>query len=92
MTNEKKTIAKIIIATAAVFLVLLIAALLVNIVKLSAANNRKQNLAMQAAVLDDLIAENNQTIDYYKSDGFIESYAREYLDMVYRGEIVISVK
>lgn len=92
MTNEKKTIAKIIIATAAVFLVLLIAALLVNIVKLSAANNRKQNLATQAAILDDLIAENNQTIDYYKSNSFIESYAREYLDMVYRGEIVISVK
>lgn len=92
MTNEKKTIAKIIIATAAVFLVLLIAALLVNIVKLSAANNRKQNLAAQAAALDSLIAENNQIIDYYKSDSFIESYAREYLDMVYRGEIVISVK
>ncbi len=39
-----------------------------------------------------VIDENGKLIDYCGSPEFIESYAREYFDMVYRGEIIIGVK
>ncbi len=90
-SSSNKTVIKIIVVSLAVLLVLLIVALIVNIAKLSAANNRKDDLAAQSAYLDTVIAENGDLIDYCQTPEYIENYAREYLDMVYRGEIVIGV-
>lgn len=83
---------KIVVAACAVFLTLLIVALIINLVRLGAAKNRKAALEAQAAYLDTVIDENGRLIDYCGSPEFIESYAREYFDMVYRGEIIIGVK
>lgn len=90
--TKNKTVIKIVVASLAVFLILLIVALIVNLVKLSAANSRKAELAEQSAYLDTVISENGAMIDYCQTPEFIEDYAREYLDMIYRDEIVIGVK
>jgi len=90
--QSNKTVIKIIVSALAVLLVLLIVALIINLVKLSAANERKDELAAQSARLDEVIDDNNNTLDYCQTSEFIESYAREYLDMIYRGEITITVK
>ena len=87
--TSNKTVIKIIVASLAVLLILLIVALIVN---LSAANKRKADLAKQSAYLDTLINENGAMIDYCQTPEFIEDYAREYLDMIYRDEIIIGVK
>ena len=83
---------KIVVAACAVFLTLLIVALIITLVRLGAAKNRKAALEAQAAYLDTVIDENGKLIDYCGSPEFIERYAREYFDMVYRGEIIIGVK
>lgn len=90
-TNDK-TVVKIIVASLAVLLVLFIIALIVNLVRLSAVNKRKDELAAQSAQLDALIEENNELIAYCNSSEFVEDYARKYLDMVYRGEIIVDVE
>ena len=70
-------------------LLLLIIALIINLVRLSAVNSRKDALEAQNAQLAQIIENNNDMIDYCESSEFIESYAREMLDMVYRGEIPV---
>ena len=90
--TSNKTVIKIIVASLAVLLILLIVALIVNLVKLSAANKRKADLAKQSAYLDTLINENGAMIDYCQTPEFIEDYARDYLDMIYRNEIPVEVK
>lgn len=87
-----KTVKQIIVAALSVFFVLLLIALIVNLVRLSAVNSRKNALAEQAAYLDTVIKENGELIDYCQTPEFIETYARDYLDMVYRNEIEIGVK
>ena len=93
MTENKrdtnKTAVKIAVAAGAVLLVLLIIALIVNLVRLGAANSRRDELAAQNARLEQLIDKNNGMIDYCESAEFIEEYAREILDMIYRGETSI---
>ena len=70
-------------------LVLLIIALIVNLVRLSAANDRRDALALQNARLERLIDQNSNMIEYCQSSEFITEYARAILDMIYRGETVI---
>ncbi len=90
--QNNKTVMKIVIAGLSVLLALFIVALIINLVRLSAANGRRDELAAQSEMLDALIDDNNARIDYYQTAEFIEQYAREYLDMVYRGEIIIEVE
>ena len=96
MTNgrsKKNTAAvKIMIAGLAVLLVLLIVALIVNLVRLGAANSRRESLARQNAKLEQIIEQNDDMITYCQSSEFIEEYAREMLDMIYRGETVVGSK
>lgn len=90
---ENTTIKKIIVAALATLLVLLIVALIINLVRLSAANRREAELARKRDMLQAVYDENQQFIDVdSKSPEFIEAYAREYLDMVRRGEIIIDIK
>ena len=90
--TNRKTVHKIIIGACAVFLVLLIVALIINLVRLSAVNSRARSLAAISAELDTRIDENGKMIDFCSTDEFYEMYAREYLDMVYRDETIIDVK
>lgn len=90
--NNNNSVARIIGVSLALLFVLLVIALIVNLVKLSAANDRKEALEAQSAKLDRMIEKNENMIDYCGSAEFIEEYAREYLDMVYRGETVIGGK
>ena len=91
--NNSKTIIKIVTAALTVLFVLLVIALIVNLVKLGAVNSRKAKLEAQNARLEQVIAENDKMIDACQNDPqFIEDYAREMLDMVYRDEIVINGK
>lgn len=87
--SNNKTIIKIVGAALSVLFVLLVIALIINLVRLGAANDRKQSLTEQSARLDQLIEKNDNMIEYCNSTEFIEEYAREMLDMVYRGETVI---
>lgn len=73
----------------ALLFLLLVIALIINLVRLGAANDRKQSLAEQNTRLARLIEKNDSLIEYCSSAEFIEEYAREVLDMVYRGETVI---
>lgn len=90
--TNRTTVKKIIVGACAVFLVLLIVALIINIVRLSAVNARAKELEAVSAELDARIDENGKLVDYCSTDEFYELYAREYLDMIYRDEIVITVK
>lgn len=89
--DNSKTIFKIIVAAIAVFLVLLVVALIYNLVRLSAENKRLDSLREQAAYYDTIIGTNGEFIDYCQTPEFIEQYAREYLDMIYRGETPVGV-
>ena len=92
-TSNSKTIIKIVTAALTVLFVLLVVALIVNLVKLGAVNSRKAALEVQNAKLEKVIAENDKMIEACQNDPqFIEDYAREMLDMVYRDEIVINGK
>lgn len=90
--QPNKTVIRIVVAALAVLMVLLIVALIINLVRLSAAKERKQSLAEQNAKLERLIDETENMTEVCNSDEFIEQYAREMLDMVYRGETIIGVK
>lgn len=87
--SNNKAIIKLVGAALALLFVLLVIALIINIVRLGAANDRKEALEAQSAKLDRLIEKNDNMIEYCNSNEFVEEYAREYLDMVMRGETVI---
>ena len=87
--NLNSPVAKIIGVSLALLFILLVIALIVNLVKLGAVNDRKQSLTEQNARLEKLIESNDSMIEYCNSAEFVEEFAREYLDMVYRGETVI---
>lgn len=90
--STNKTVIKIIVSACAVLFVLLIIALIVNLVKLSAVNDRKERLEAQSHKLDTVIDDNGKMLDYIETPEFVENYAREYLDMIYRDEIIIEVE
>lgn len=90
--STNKTVVKIVVASLAALLALFIVALIINLVRLGAVNKRKDELAAQSAQLDALIEENTEVIAYCNSSEFVEEYARKYLDMVYRGEIILEVE
>ena len=85
--SNRKTVKKIVVAACAVFLVLLIVALIINIVRWAAISSRAESLAAVSAELDKRIELNESMIDFCSTDEFYESFAREYLDMIYRDEI-----
>lgn len=90
--NNNNSVARLVGVSLALLFVLLVIALIVNLVRLSAANDRKEALEAQSVKLDRLIEKNDNMIEYCKSAEFVEEYAREYLDMVYREETVIGGK
>lgn len=83
---QKTSLIKIITASAIVFLALLFVALIINMVKLSAINAKKTELLAKIEQTQTLIEQNQNTLDYVTSQEYIDQYAREYLNMVGKGE------
>ena len=87
MNNENRVrIMQIIVVAAVIFVLLLLTALIVNLVRLASTNTRKRALEAELNRLDALIAQNEETLDYRKTDEYIDAFAREYLTMIGRGE------
>lgn len=83
---ERTSLLKIITASAVVFLTLLIVALVINVVKLASINAKKTELLEQIAQVETQIENNQNTLDYITSQEYIDQYAREYLNMIGKGE------
>ncbi len=83
---EKEKLLKIITVSVTVFIALLVISLVINLVKLSSINSRKAELEAELIALDNQIQRNDATIDYVRSDEYIDRYAREYLDMIGKDE------
>ena len=72
---------QIITVTAIIFIFILLVALVVNIIRLSAVNNRREMLETQLSTIQTQISEAQDKIGYITTDEYIDQYAREYLNM-----------
>jgi cell division protein FtsB len=79
MDAKKKM--QIITVTAIIFIFILLVALVVNIVRLSTVNKRREKLEAQLAAIQAEISETQNQIGYITTDEYIDQYAREYLNM-----------
>jgi cell division protein FtsB len=81
-----KTTLRVITVSMVLFLLILIAALVINVVKLSTVNNKKTQLLDNLARIEQEIKQNQDTIDYLSTDEYVDQYAREYLNMQGKNE------
>jgi cell division protein FtsB len=81
-----KTTLRVITVSMVLFLLILIAALVINVVKLSTINNKKTQLLDNLARIEQEIKQNQDTIDYLSTDEYVDQYAREYLNMQGKNE------
>ena len=80
--NEQKIrMQSVIVISAVIFLVLMIAALVINLVRLTSLNARKKELEALIVQADAAIAAADADISYRQSQEYIDWYAREYLNM-----------
>lgn len=85
--ENQATVRKIVVISCAVFLVLLVFALVYGLINLSVASRRKAALERELREINAQIEANDAAIAYYQSDEYIEMIARKYLDMQGKGEI-----
>ena len=78
---EKDRFLRLITIFAVVFIALLAAALVINMVRLTGLNAKKRELAARLDEINEQIERNNSEIDYISTDDYIDQYAREYLNM-----------
>lgn len=81
-----KTTLRVITVSMVLFLLILIAALVINVVKLSSVNTKKEQLIDNLARIEQEIKQNQDTIDYLSTDEYVDQYAREYLNMQGKNE------
>ena len=81
-----KTTLRVVTVSMVLFLLVLIAALVINIVKLSSVNAKKEALLNNLARIENEIKDNQATIDYLSTDAYVDQYAREYLNMQGKNE------
>ncbi|MBO5214576.1 MAG: septum formation initiator family protein [Clostridia bacterium] len=81
-----KTTLRVITVSMVLFLLILIAALVINVVKLSSVNAKKEQLIDNLARIEQEIKQNQDTIDYLSTDEYVDQYAREYLNMQGKNE------
>ena len=87
MNEEKRIkILQLITVAAVILFILLAVALITNLVRLAGTNSRKRALEAELAALDSRIEQNAELIDYRKTEEYVDAYAREYLNMIGRGE------
>lgn len=78
--NKQRNL-RIITTSAIIFIVLLLVALVVNIVRLSSINSKKDDLRQRLNAINAQIESNEREIDWITTDEYIDQYAREYLNM-----------
>ncbi len=86
--ENREKVKIIVVASCVVFAILMIVALIVSLVGLASANQRKSRLERQLREINAQIERNSSDIAYYQSSDYIEMMAREYLNMKGEGEIV----
>lgn len=89
MNEEKRIrIIQIIVVSAVVFVLLLLTALIVNLVRLAGTSSRKRTLEAELNRLDAIISKNDETLDYRNEHikEYVDTYAREYLNMIGKDE------
>ena len=94
MTDEVKRNRKIIMVTvfAALFFVLMLTALIINLVRIASLSSREAALKEQLEAINRQIESNSAEIDYRKTDEYVDDYASEYLGMIGSGEIAFTDK
>lgn len=79
MSASKKM--RIITIASIIFIFILLVALVINIVRLSSINNRRDMLEAKLASIEAQINDTQDKINYVTTDEYIDQYAREYLNM-----------
>ena len=78
---DRTNLIKTLTVSAIVFIAVLLTALVINIVKLSTLNSKKEALIERLSTVESQIKENDEIIEYISTDEYIDRYAREYLNM-----------
>ncbi len=78
---DRTNLIKTLTVSAIVFIAVLLTALIINIVKLSTLNSKKEALIERLSTVESQIKENDEIIEYISTDEYIDRYAREYLNM-----------
>ena len=78
---DRTNLIKTLTVSAIVFIAVLLTALVINIVKLSTLNSKKEALTQRLSTVESQIKENDEIIEYISTDEYIDRYAREYLNM-----------
>lgn len=84
--ENKTRVYKIATVAIMVFIVLLVAAMVINLIKLGKVNSREKALAAELAKYDQLIQAQEDEIAYKSTQEYIDRYAREYLNMMGKDE------
>lgn len=87
MDEKRVKIIQLLTVTAVIFFILLLTAMVLNLVKLAGLSGKKSALEAQLTRLDEIIALNNDNIEYRNTAEYIEQYAREYLNMQGKNDI-----
>lgn len=67
---------------AAIFFVLVLCALTINLIKLAALTSKKAALEAAVAEANAKLEQTQREISYRKTDEYVDAYAREYLGMI----------
>ncbi len=84
--SQNNTAQTVIVVGCVIFAVLLLSALIINLIKLATLSSRKRELETLMASAEAQIAALESDITLKSSDEFIDSYVREYLDMMGKDE------
>lgn len=87
-TNDRTKVIQLITVAAVCFFVLILTALIINLVKLASLSHREKQLTEELARLEAQIEANQGDIDYRKTEEFVDRYAREYLNMIGKDELI----
>lgn len=90
--SDNKKIFQIITISAVIFIFLLLVAMILNLVQISKLKSQKRELEAVLAAGQLQKIRNEEQIELWSSDEWIDAYAREYLDMVGDGEEVFVAK
>ena len=89
---DKTKLVKIIAVAAVIFLSLIVASLVLNVIKLAGLNRREAELKNELYRLEQAMAENSETLEFMQTDDYVDQYAREYLNLIGKDELPFTAK
>ena len=89
---DKTRLVKIIAVAAVIFLSLIVASLVLNVIKLAGLNRREAELKNELYRLEQAMAENSETLEFMQTDDYVDQYAREYLNLIGKDELPFTAK